>query len=55
MVHKQRTVIKFYVKLGKNVPNIKLKKTCKKFTGTLVSQIVVFTSGFIDSVTVESL
>ena len=53
MVHKQRTVIKFYVKLGKNMPVI--KKTCKKFMGTLVLQIVVFTSGFMDSVTVESL
>ena len=49
VVHEQRPVNKFYVKLGK------IKKTCKKFTGTLVSQIVVFTSGFIDSVTVESL
>ena len=53
MVHEQRTVIKFYVKLGKNMPEI--RKTCKKFTGTLISQIVVFTSVFIDSVTVESL
>ena len=55
MVHEQRTVIKFYVKLGKNMPGTELKKTGKKFTGTLVPQIVVFTSGFINSVTVESL
>ena len=53
MVHKQRTVIKFYVKWGKNMPE--MKKTCKRFTGTLVSQIIVFTSGFIDLVMVESL
>ena len=54
VVHEQRTVIKFYVKLVKNMPEIKIK-TCKKFMGTLVSQIVVFTSGFIDSVTVVSM
>ena len=53
MVHEQHTVIKFYVKLGKNMPEI--KEDLQKFTGTLVSQRVVFTSGFIDSVTVESL
>ena len=53
MVHEQRTFIKFNVKLGKNMPEI--KKDLQKFTGTLVSQMVVFTSGFINSVTVESL
>ena len=53
VVHEQHTVIKFYVKLGKNMPEI--KEDLQKFTGTLVSQRVVFTSGFIDSVTVESL
>ena len=32
-----------------------IKEDLQKVYGALVSQIVVFTSGFIDSVTVESL
>ena len=53
MVHEQCTVIKFYVKLGKKMP--KIKEDLQKVYGTLLSQIVVFTSGFINSVMVESL
>ena len=53
MVHEQRTVIKFYVKLGKNMPEI--KEDLQKVYGDSRFTIVVFTSGFIDSVTVESL
>ena len=53
MVHEQCTVIKFYVILGMNMPEI--NEDLQKVYGTQVSQIVVFTSGFINSVTVESL
>ena len=53
VVHEQHTVIKFCVKLGKNMPEI--KEDLQKVYWDSRSQIVVFTSGFIDSVTVESL
>ena len=53
VVHELCTVIKFYVKLGKNMP--KIKEDLQNVSRTLVSQLVVFTSGFIDSVMVESL
>ena len=53
MVHEQCTVIKFYVKLGKNLPEIKedLQKVYgdSRFTNSCIHK------WFIDSVTVESL
>ena len=53
VVHEQRTVIKFYVKLGKNMPEIKedLPKVYgdSRFTNSCIHKC------FIDSVMVESL
>ena len=51
VVHKQRIVIKFYVKLGKNMPEIKEEDLQKVYGDSRFT----FTSGFINSVMVESL
>ena len=48
VVHEQGTVMKFLVKLGMNMP--KIKEDLQKVYGDSR-----FTSGFIDSVTVENL